>query len=54
MIHDIIYGMFECKTPYTRYFAISLLGMDIDIYIFKMLQLAANGIDLLHICITDI
>lgn len=54
MIHDIIYGTFEYKMLYIRYFAKSLLGMDIDIYIFKMLQLADNGIDVLHICITDI
>ena len=34
-------GCFEYKMQYTRYFAISLIEM--DIYIFKMLQLAANA-----------
>ena len=58
MIHDTIYRMFEYKMLYTRYFAISLLKMDIHryipLYIFKMLQLAVNAIDLPHICVTDI
>ena len=46
MTHDVLHWLFlNTKMQYTRYFAISLIEIDtyIYIYIFKMLQLAANA-----------